>query len=947
MPTGSKHRKRTHENTVGLGPIVAATFLAVVASLILAGPAFGTVLPMSVEAMSDSADTVVLADVVSVESRPDETQMIATDIVLRPIKTLKGKTGALLTVTIPGGTIGAETVWVSDSPTFSPGERVLLFLDAKGRVIAGPQGRLDVVGDAVPAKNESLSRVEARVIGAPRPGARNALPELFGLVNGSAAPAPQVESDSVVTMATPVVGDITPPRSPAGTGDTITITGSGFGASPGSVEFFYREGRSPVVASDYDIYEWSDTRIVTEVPVATIGGYAAAPGCGPVTVVTSGGDRSAGTEYTITFAYGGVSWGEAGQTYYVNPNTADTTGELAMVQAAAATWSEVGSFNLTYAGPTSTNSLSVSLGNGINEVFWDDLADGYLGMARYYVIGGEIVQADFAFNDDYDWTDGTASGTYDIQSTATHEMGHWLNLRDQYGDGDDVDEIMYGWGDSGTQKRSLHAYDIQGIHWIYDRVGDYTPPVTTAIGAPPGWTSSDVTVSLTATDTESGVAETLFRTDGGSSQTYSTPISFTAEGTTSLYYWSVDTSGNVEPTNVAVIQIDKTPPVTTAPGTAEYVGAAEFVLSASDSRSGVVQTYWRLDGGALQTGRTVRITSPGSHTITYYSTDRAGNTESANSYLFSLKPAPDVIRVAGSTRYSTAIKTSEHNFSDGSASVAVLATGSGFADALAASGLAGCYDAPLLLTPSNSVAAGLVTEMQRLGVSEVVIVGGYSAVSESVAGQLREAGYVVTRIGGSDRYDTAAKVARQIAALEGAEFVGEAFLTRGDSFADALAAAPYAYSRRMPVLLTRPTSLPGVTQRAVDDLHISKAYIAGGTGAVSDDVAGQLGISYERAAGTNRYVTASKVADLAISKAWVAPTTAGITTGQNYPDALSGGAAMGARDGIMLLTPSASLCTPAENVLMDCEHEIEEIQVFGGNGAVSASAFDRVSGLWE
>ena len=935
---GSKHRKHTREG-------VAVTLFAVMVSLVLAGPAYGTVLPISVEAMSDRATKVVLADVVSVESRADEVDVIATDIVLHPIKTLKGETDSVLTVTIPGGTLGAEAVWVSDSPTFSAGERVLLFLDAEGRVIAGPQGRLDVVGDTIPTENESLARVEARVIGAPRPGARNALPELFGLVDGSAAMAPQAEPNSVVTMATPVVGNITPPQSPAGTGDTITITGSDFGASPGFVEFFYREGRAPVIASGGDIHEWSDTKIVTEVPIATIGGYAAAPGCGPVTVVSSDGGRSTGTQYTITFAYGGVSWGDTNQTYYVNPNTADTTGELAMVQAAADTWSAAGSFNLVYAGTTSTYSSSLSLGNGINEVFWDDLPDSYLGQARYrYFIGGEIIEADFAFNDDYDWTDGTVAGTYDIQSTATHEMGHWLNLRDQYGDGDSV-EVMYGWGNSGTQKRSLHAYDLQGIRWIYD--ADHTPPVTTASGAPSGWTNNDVTVSLSATDTESGVAETLYRIGGSLNQTYSAPMTFTAEGSTSLYYWSVDTSGNVEPTNVAVIQIDRTPPITAAPATTKYVGVAQFDLNASDSRSGIAQTYWRLDGGSLQAGSVLRITSAGDHTVAYYSEDRAGNTETEKTYSFSLRPSPDVTRVAGFTRYSTAIETSRHNFSDDSVPVVVLATGSGFADALTASGLAGCYDAPLLLTPSNSVAAGLVAEMERLGVSEVMIVGGSSAVSDSVVDELHRTGYGITRIGGSDRYDTAAQVARQIAALEGTDFVGEAFLARGDSFADALAAAPYAYSRRMPVLLTRPTSLPLITQRTADDLPISKVYVTGGTGAISNGVVNQLEVSYERAGGDNRYDTASEVANLAISKAWITPTTAGVTTGQNYPDALSGGAAMGSRDGVMLLTPTSNLYISAEDILSDCEHSLDEVQVFGGNAAVSSATYNSVCGLWE
>jgi putative cell wall-binding protein len=151
----------------------------------------------------------------------------------------------------------------------------------------------------------------------------------------------------------------------------------------------------------------------------------------------------------------------------------------------------------------------------------------------------------------------------------------------------------------------------------------------------------------------------------------------------------------------------------------------------------------------------------------------------------------------------------------------------------------------------------------------------------------------------------------------------------------------------MPVLLTRPTSLPQTTQRAADDIGVTRVYVAGGTGAVSETVVNQLGIVSERAFGATRYETASAVAEMAVQKAWVTPSVAGVTTGQNYPDALSGGGAMGARDGIMLLTPSGTLCTSAEAILLSCQAELSAIQVFGGHGAVEPVVYDSVCSLWE
>ena len=59
----------------------------------------------------------------------------------------------------------------------------------------------------------------------------------------------------------------------------------------------------------------------------------------------------------------------------------------------------------------------------------------------------------------------------DVHTVALHEMGHWLNLRDLYGNVSgyptDIDKIMYGYGGYGTQKRNLTLYDSLGMRYIY------------------------------------------------------------------------------------------------------------------------------------------------------------------------------------------------------------------------------------------------------------------------------------------------------------------------------------------------------------------------------------------------------------------------------------------------------------------------------------------------
>lgn len=78
-------------------------------------------------------------------------------------------------------------------------------------------------------------------------------------------------------------------------------------------------------------------------------------------------------------------------------------------------------------------------------------------------------------------------------------------------------------------------------------------------------------------------------------------------------------------------RVDTTKPVTTVIGSLPtYPGSFLIGLSPTDSGSGVARTYWKLDGGATMTGTWVwGNLGVGSHTVQYWSVDRAGNTEAA------------------------------------------------------------------------------------------------------------------------------------------------------------------------------------------------------------------------------------------------------------------------------------------------------------------------------
>jgi len=103
---------------------------------------------------------------------------------------------------------------------------------------------------------------------------------------------------------------------------------------------------------------------------------------------------------------------------------------------------------------------------------------------------------------------------------------------------------------------------------------------------------------------------------------------------------------------------DTTAPVTSSNAIASYVGAAFIEFSITDSgKVGVGTTFYRLDGGDTEVGGSLTITTPGAHTLEFWSVDQAGNVESpvkTASFTIAEDTTPPVTTsnaVAGGTYY--------------------------------------------------------------------------------------------------------------------------------------------------------------------------------------------------------------------------------------------------------------------------------------------------------
>ncbi|MDQ0874542.1 hypothetical protein QFZ77_003201 [Paenibacillus sp. V4I3] len=92
----------------------------------------------------------------------------------------------------------------------------------------------------------------------------------------------------------------------------------------------------------------------------------------------------------------------------------------------------------------------------------------------------------------------------------------------------------------------------------------------------------------------------------------------------------------------AVKAADLTPPVTTDDAPQGSVNKDTKVsFNATDADSGVASTFFKVDGGAQQTGNSVTLTTEGTHTLVYWSVDSAGNVEQPHTVAVNIdKTAP-------------------------------------------------------------------------------------------------------------------------------------------------------------------------------------------------------------------------------------------------------------------------------------------------------------------
>ena len=227
-------------------------------------------------------------------------------------------------------------------------------------------------------------------------------------------------------------------------------------------------------------------------------------------------------------------------------------------------------------------------------------------------------------------TYGTDTGNYEIEATyADNEM--------------DTSVSSNYTGQTSLGKETDISVELSSdFDVIETAVNDNVAPITTTElngTEANGYYNTDVVVSLSAVDDESGIKKTEFSTDDLVWQDYSGPITLKIDGENVVYYRSVDKSGNIEVSQSIIVRIDKTAPVVNFNLNEKFFTHWEDAVinyEITDAYSGVNGFAVKLDGEVINYNNIIDLFDQnlGIHKVDYEAIDVAGNITSGVRYFW-------------------------------------------------------------------------------------------------------------------------------------------------------------------------------------------------------------------------------------------------------------------------------------------------------------------------
>lgn len=304
------------------------------------------------------------------------------------------------------------------------------------------------------------------------------------------------------------------------------------------------------------------------------------------------------------------------------------------------------------------------------------------------------------------------------------------------------------------------------------------------------------------------------------------------------------------------------------------------------------------------------------------------------------------MRIWGPTAYGTMAELVRASgaFGNGSGGTVIIATGDGYWDALAASGLAGRLHAPVLITPTDSLAEQTREEIVRIAPERILVMGGSAAVTDVVLGELRTLCPSVERVCGPTAPNTATAIFRA-----GNGWSKTAIVATSDGYWDALSIAPYAYVEGAPIFLTESSSnssgrtLSAQTLDALGSGDFDEVVIVGGPDAVSERVEGQVrsvGAEPLRIYGKTAIDTSAAIARWELERGMNCDGFA-VATSEGYWDALTGAAFCGTHGSVLVLEGSGNY-TAIDAIMSEYGAAVTNGYILGGSSAVPSLTYQHL-----
>ncbi len=227
-----------------------------------------------------------------------------------------------------------------------------------------------------------------------------------------------------------------------------------------------------------------------------------------------------------------------------------------------------------------------------------------------------------------------------------------------------------------------------------------------------------------------------------------------------------------------------------------------------------------------------------------------------------------------------------------------------------------------------------------------------AAESESESGTITtmstvDDDYKVDAVYGSDRYETAAEIARS--AFPDGVSSGMVILASGseNAWPDSMTATSLAGALDCPIVYTQTSNIPDQTSSVLDELGVESVIVIGQTGSVSDEVVSQLqssGMTVERLGGADRYETQLRIYEYGADQGIWNTDLGIVVSGRTYADALSISPLAYSEAAPMFLLPTSGTFTTQQRSAL-LESGITDYIALGGTSTISDESLGYLDGI--